>query len=420
MTAGRADTLIVDAQIATMAGSSGGYGVINRGAIAMAGGRISWVGPAADCPIEARTRWSAGGAWITPGLVDCHTHLIFGGSRVNEFERRLAGASYEELARAGGGILATVTATRDANEDELVSSGLRRLRWLTRSGVTTVEIKSGYGLDTDTELRMLRAARALEGRAPVRVATTLLAAHTLPPETDPSDDPARAAYVDQVCQDTIPAAAAGLADAVDAFCEGIGFTPSEVERVFVAAAEAGLPVKLHADQLSDLGGAGLAASFGALSADHLEHTSTAGVAALAEAGTIAVLLPGATYALGEEKRPPLAELRRAGVPMALATDLNPGSAPVGSLPLVASMGATLLGLQPDEALAGITRNAARALGLGEEIGTIEVGKRADLAVWDIDQPAELSYWVGADLCRAVWFDGALVHDQPVAGDDRGR
>ena len=290
MTTGRADTLIVDAQIATMAESAGGYGVINRGAIAMADGRISWVGPAADCPIEAPTRWSAGGAWITPGLVDCHTHLIFGGSRVDEFERRLAGAGYEEL--------------------------------------------------------------------------------------------------------------------------------SEVERVFAAAAEAGLPVKLHADQLSDLGGAGLAASFGALSADHLEHTSSAGVAALAEAGTIAVLLPGATYALGEEKRPPLAELRRAGVPMALATDLNPGSAPVGSLPLVASMGATLLGLQPDEALAGITRNAARALGLGEEIGTIEVGKRADLAVWDIGRPAELSYWVGADLCRAVWFDGALVHDQPVAGEGR--
>ncbi len=398
------DTLIVDAHLATMVPGGPPYGAITDAAVGITGDRIEWVGARSDAP-AAGTTWSATGRWITPGLVDCHTHLVFAGSRVDEFERRLAGASYEEVAAAGGGIASTVAATRAVTEDELVDTAIPRLRWLTEGGVTTVEVKSGYGLETETELRMLRAARRLSDHLPVDVVCTFLGAHALPPgESD------RNAYIDRVCGEMIPAVV-GLADAVDGFCETVGFTRDEVARVFTAAREAGLPVKLHADQLSDSGGAELAASFWALSADHLEHVAPDGIARLAEAGTTAVLLPGAFQALGETDVPPVDALRDAGVPIAVATDLNPGSSPVGSLQLMCAMAATSFGLDAEEALASVTRVAARALGRESQIGTVEVGKRADLAVWEIDAPAEVAYWMGADLCSAVWFGGRLVYER---------
>ena len=352
----------------------------------------------------ARTLDAAGG-WITPGLIDCHTHLVYAGNRASEFEARLSGESYAGIARAGGGINATVGAVRQATTEALVAQSRPRLAALTAEGVTTVEIKSGYGLDTANERKLLVAARTLAGQCGVDVRTTLLAAHTVPAEFADR----RAAYVDLVCRETIPALAKdGLADAVDAFCESIGFTPDETRRVFAAARAAGLAVKLHADQLSDSGGAALAAEFGALSADHLEYASEAGIAAMAQAGTVAVLLPGAFYALRETQLPPIAALRAQRVPMAVATDCNPGTSPVSSLLLMLNMACTLFGLTPAEALAGATCHAARALGLADR-GALAAGMRADLVLWNIAEPAELSYRIGGNPCAGIVRDASVVH-----------
>ncbi|HYZ99513.1 MAG TPA: imidazolonepropionase [Acidimicrobiales bacterium] len=401
----RWDLLVTNGSVATMdPGRPGAYGLVANGAVAVGDGRIDWVGPAADLPAGATAAHTidAGGALVTPGLVDCHTHLVFAGDRVAEFEARLAGADYEELARRGGGIAATVRATRAATTDELVAGAVHRARQLLADGVTTVEIKSGYGLDLDTERRMLRAARRVGDELPLRVRTTFLGAHTVPAAHAADPD----GYVDVVCEEMVPAVAAeGLADAVDAFCERIAFSPAQVARVFDAARRHGLPVKLHADQLSDGGSAGLAASFSALSADHLEHTSEAGVRALAAAGTVAVLLPGATYTLGEPARAPVAALRPAGVPLAVSTDANPGTSPLLSLRLAANLACTLLGLTPPEALCGITRTAARALGLQGTAGVLKPGTAADLVVWDAGHPAELVYWIGGRLARTVIVGG---------------
>ncbi|MAM73865.1 imidazolonepropionase [uncultured Tistrella sp.] len=404
-TATRWDRIWVNLHVATMVPGDEPYGAIGDAAVAVKDGRIAWVGPAQDLPglpaMLATEVIDAGGAWMTPGLIDCHTHLVHGGNRAREFELRLNGASYEEIAKAGGGILSTVTATRAADQDRLVADALPRLDALLAEGVTTVEVKSGYGLETDTELRMLRAARALGRLRPVEIRTTLLGAHALPPEF--ADD--AEAYVDLVVREMIPAAAeAGLADAVDAFCERIAFSTAQTRRVFDAARAAGLPVKLHAEQLSDQKGAVLAAEFGALSADHLEYLGTDGVRAMAAAGTVAVLLPGAFYMLREKQLPPILELRSAGVPIAISTDCNPGTSPVTSLLLMVNMACTLFRLTPEEALAGVTRVAARALGL-EDRGTIAPGLRADLALWRIGTPAELAYMVGFNPCIQVVRDG---------------
>jgi imidazolonepropionase len=402
------DLLVRNARIATMTAGGAPYGSVAGDTVAVRGGRVAWMGRAERLPRElhdVEATLDAEGGWVTPGLVDCHTHLVFGGDRAREHEQRLAGASYEEIARAGGGILSTVRATRAASDDALAASAEPRMRTLARRGVTTVEIKSGYGLDTETELRMLRVARALAERVDVRVQTTLLGAHAIPPEF--AGD--RAGYVRLVCEEMIPAAAsAGLADAVDAFGERIAFTPGECARVFEAARRHELPVRLHADQLSDQGGAALAAAHGARSADHLEHASDEGVRAMAGAGTVAVLLPGAAHFLRDATVPPVASFREHGVPMAVATDLNPGSSPLVDPLQAAGLACLLFGLTPEEALAGMTRNAARALGLETEIGTLVVGKRADLAVWGVDHPAELAYWMGAELCRVVVRSGRPV------------
>lgn len=405
------DTLWIDAHLATMAGDQP-YGAIRNGAIAAQDRRITWVGARTDLPgapqALAREVRSAGGGWVTPGLVDCHTHLVFGGHRAREFELRLEGASYEEIARAGGGIVSTVTATRTASLDDLVCSAKPRLNALKASGVTTVEIKSGYGLDLENELKQLEAAKRLGADGDVRVRRTFLGLHALPPEYAHR----RAAYVDLVADVMIPAVAkASAADAVDAFCETIGFTAAETDRVFSAARAHGLAVKLHAEQLSDLDGAALAARHRALSADHLEWLNDDGIAAMAKAGTVAVLLPGAFYALRETKLPPIEKLRVAGVPMAIATDCNPGTSPIVAPLLVLNMACTLFRLTPEEALAGMTRNGARALGLHDEIGTLEVGKAADLAIWAIEEPAELSYWIGANLLRERVYRGRADQNQ---------
>ena len=388
------DRLWHSARLATMVPGGTPYGAIEDGAIAVHDGHIAWVGATGDLPGPAaglaKDVADLEGRWVTPGLIDCHTHLVYGGDRAEEFELRLKGASYAEIARAGGGIRSTVAATRSADEAALTASALPRLQALLAEGVTTVEIKSGYGLERETELRQLKVARALGEKRPVTVRTTFLGAHALPPEFEDRAD----AYIDSVIAMLPDVAASGLADAVDAFCETIAFTPEQTARVFAAAREQGLPVKLHADQLSDLGGAALASRFGALSADHLEYTSEAGAAAMAEAGTVAVLLPGAFYVLRETQLPPIERFRAAGVPIAIATDCNPGSAPVTSLLLMLSMACTLFRLTPEEALAGVTRHAARALGIGESHGTLAVGMAADLAVWDIERPAELAYRVG--------------------------
>lgn len=376
-----------------------GLGVVEHGAVAAVGGTISYVGPDADAP-DAAAIVDCDGRWITPGLIDCHTHLIHAGNRAKEFEARLNGATYEEIARAGGGILATVTATRAAGEDELVATALPRLDQLMSEGVTTVEIKSGYGLTLHDELKMLRAARHLGDVRTVRVRTTLLAAHAVPPEYRDDAD----GYVDLVCNAIIPAAR-GLADAVDAFCEGIGFTPAQTDRVFAAAVAHGLPVKLHAEQLSNLNGAALAARHGALSADHLEHLDAAGIAAMARSGTVATLLPGAFYFTREHRLPPVQALRDAGVPIAIASDCNPGTSPMASILLTANMAATLFRLTVVECLRGVTVNAARALGLHDRIGSLEPGKAADLAIWDISDPAELVYRIGANPLHSRVFAG---------------
>jgi imidazolonepropionase len=384
------DRLLMDCNVATMDPSRpGAFGAIEDGAIAIQDGRILRVGRRVELAgNRARSVEPLGGAWVTPGLIDCHTHLVFGGNRANEFEQRLEGATYEEIARAGGGIASSVKATRLADLADLVEQATPRLRALMRTGVTTVEIKSGYGLDISTELKMIQAAKALGNRETVRVLPTLLGLHALPRGED------RGAFVDMIVLDLLPQAAAIGVHAVDAYCEGIGFTPIEVRRLFEAAAEHGLGVKLHAEQLSNTGGAALAAGFGALSADHLEHADEAAIAAMAEAGTVAVLLPGAFYALRETRKPPVELLRRHNVPMAVATDCNPGTSPLLSATLAINMACTLFGLTPEEALAGMTVNAARALGLGDEIGTIADGKAADLCVWRVGCTAELAYWIG--------------------------
>ncbi|MEA1015221.1 imidazolonepropionase [Sphingosinicella sp. LY1275] len=366
------------------------FGAIEDGAIAIQDGRILRVGRRVELAgNRARSVEPMGGAWVTPGLVDCHTHLVFGGNRAAEYEHRLGGATYEEIARAGGGILSSVRATREATLEELVEQARPRLQALMRGGATTVEIKSGYGLDTATEIRMLEAARALGASEKVRIAPTLLALHALPPEYKER----RADFVRLAIEEMIPAAA-GRAEAVDAFCEGIGFTPDEVRALFDAARDHGLRVKLHAEQLSNLNGAALAAKYGALSADHLEHADEAGIAAMASAGMVAVLLPGAFYALSETRKPPVDLLRRHKVAIAIATDCNPGTSPVLSPTLMLNMACTLFRLTPEEALAGMTREGARALGKLDEIGTIAAGKAADLCVWRITRPAELCYWIG--------------------------
>ena len=397
----RCDRVWSKARLATFAVDRPGLGVVEDGVVATAGGRIAYAGPAADAPaFEARETIDCEGRWITPGLIDPHTHLVFGGDRAHEFELRLAGASYEEIARAGGGIVSTMKATRAATEGELVAAALPRLDALIAEGLTTIEIKSGYGLSLDDELKSLRAARALADARRVSVTTTFLGAHALPPEYAGAPDD----YIDHVCYQMIPAVAAeGLADAVDAFCEGIGFTPAQTRRVFQAAREHGLPVKLHAEQLSNQNGAALAAEFGALSADHLEHLDAAGIAAMARAGTTAVLLPGAFYFVRETKPPPIETLRAAGAPMALATDCNPGTSPLTSLLLTMNMAATLFRMTVDECLAGVTREAARALDLLNDRGTLEAGKACDLAIWDIERPAELVYRMGLNPLHArVW------------------
>jgi len=390
------DSVWLHARLATMAGP-----VIRDGALAVTAGRISWVGERSAWKDKARVEHDARGAWILPGFVDCHTHLVYAGSRAHEFELRLKGASYEEIARAGGGILSTVRATRAASQDDLLSLAQRRLRAWLAEGAAVVEVKSGYGLDRDTELKMLRAARRLDG---LTVKTTFLGAHALPEEYKGRAD----AYIDFVCDEVLPAAAAEkLVDAVDAFCERIAFSRHQSARVFDAAKRLGLPVKLHADQLSDLGGAALAAKHGALSADHLEYTAEAGIEALARAGSVAVLLPGAFYFLRETRLPPISALRTHRVPIALATDHNPGSSPLSSPLLAMNMACTLFRLTPEEALAGFTVHAARALGMQSSHGTLEVGKAADLALWEIESPAELAYALGANPCVGRVRAGAV-------------
>lgn len=393
-----------NARLVTMDPSLAGLGVIEHGAVAVAGERIVWVGPQADVPADLADRLvsvtNCEGRLMTPGLIDCHTHLVWAGNRAREFELRLEGATYEQIANEGGGIVSTVRAVREASADHLLRETLPRLDALLAEGVTTVEVKSGYGLSLDAERRSLEVARLLGEVRPVSVVTTFLGAHALPPEANGDKD----AYVNLVVNEMLPALAeAGLVDAVDAFCEGIAFSPDQVRLVFEAARNRNLPVKLHADQLSDLGGAALAAEFGALSADHLEYTSESGASAMANAGTVAVVLPGAYYVLRETQRPPVEAFRRYGVPMAVSTDANPGTSPLTSILLAMNMAATLFRLTVEECLLGVTRHAAQALGMADEVGAITAGRRADLAVWNVEQPAELVYRIGFNpLHQRVW------------------
>ena len=402
------DQIWVGANIATMAAGAGPYGSIENAALAVKGERIAWIGSAAEASRAAAAQGvpihDATGLWITPGLIDCHTHLVYGGNRVEEFEKRLCGVSYEDIARAGGGIQSTVLATRAAGHAELQASALTRAERLMAEGVTTLEVKSGYGLELATERRLLEVARDLETQLPVSVRKTFLGLHSLPREY--ADD--RQGFVDQVCGPWLEAlAAAGLVDAVDAFCENIAFSLAETERLLQAAKRLGLRAHVHAGQLSDMGAAELAAKWGALSADHLEYLSAAGARALAAAGTVAVLLPAAYFTLRQTTPPPIALLREAGVALAVATDSNPGTSPCTSILLAMNMACTLFGLTPEEALSGATRQAARALGAAHDIGTLEVGKRADLALWRIERPAELSYGIGANPCVGVVHRGKL-------------
>ncbi len=396
------DRLWRNARLATMAAGREGLGIVEGGAVAARDGRIVFAGPEADLPsgFGEMEEVDCGGRWVTPGLIDCHTHLVWAGSRAREFELRLEGATYEEVARGGGGIVASVTRLREASEIDLLRQTLPRLDALIADGVTTVEVKSGYGLDLEHERRSLRVARRLGEARPVTIAATFLGAHALPPEAGGDKD----AYIDRVAGEMLPAIAReGLADAVDGFCEGVAFSPEQIARVFDAAKAHRLPVKLHADQLSDLGGAELAASYGALSADHLEHASETGVREMSEAGTVAVMLPGAFYFIRETRVPPIELFRRHGVPMAVATDANPGTSPLMSILLAMNMAATLFRMTVEECLLGTTRVAAEALGIDDEIGTLEEGKRADLAIWNIDVPAELVCHMGyIPLWQRVW------------------
>ena len=393
-----ADFVLTNAAVATMSPGAP-YGLIPDAAIAVRGGRIAAVGPAAEVAAADLPVRDLGGRLVTPALVDCHTHVVFGGNRAREFEMRLEGASYEEVARAGGGIVSTVRATRAADEAALLAAALPRVDAMLTEGLATIEVKSGYGLDHDTELRMLRVAREIGRVRPVRVVTSFLGAHAVPAGAEAD------AYIDEVCIPTLRAAhSEGLVDAVDGFCEGIAFSPAQIARVFDVARELGVPVKLHAEQLSNLGGAKLAAGYGALSADHLEYLDEAGVAAMAAAGTVAVILPGAFYTLRETQAPPIALFREHGVAMAVASDCNPGSAPMTSLLLAMNMACTLFRMTPEEALAGATRVAAQALGL-TDCGVIAPGMRADLAVWDVEHPSELAYRIGFNPLHARIFGG---------------
>lgn len=397
--------LIRQAQIATMVPGGAAYGLVPDGALAVRDGRIAWIGPDAAIPTQFANLpvEDAKGALLTPGLIDCHTHIIFGGDRAREFAMRLEGASYQQIAAAGGGIVSTVRATRALDVDGLVAAALPRVDALLAEGVTALEIKSGYGLTIEAECTMLRAARRLAEVRPVTIRTSYLAAHALPAEYAGRPD----AYIDEVCVPGLDAAhREGLVDAVDGFCESIAFDTAQMARLFDRAKALGIPVKLHAEQLSDMGGAKLAASYGALSADHLEYIDPAGVAAMAGAGSVAVILPGAFYALRETRLPPIAEFRAAGVPMALSTDCNPGTSPMTSLLLAMNMGCTLFRLTAEEALAGTTRNAAKALGMSAEAGTLEPGKRADLALWSVSDPAELSYRIGFNPLLKRFFGGS--------------
>lgn len=397
--------LLTNLGLASMVAGTGAYGLVEDAAIAVDDGRIAWCGSHDSVPPQYAgwQRQGLAGRLVTPALIDCHTHIVFGGNRAREFEMRLEGATYEEVARAGGGIVSTVSATRSATEQELLNSALPRVDALLSEGVSVIEVKSGYGLDIETELTMLRVARAIEQHRPVRVKTSFLGAHAVPAEYKGRAD----AYIDDVCIPALEKAhAEGLVDAVDGFCEGIAFMSAQIERVFEKADELGLPVKLHAEQLSNLGGAKLAASHGALSADHLEYLDETGVTAMADAGTVAVILPGAFYTLRETQMPPIDLFRKHKVAMAVATDCNPGSSPLTSLLLTMNMACTLFRMTPEEALAGATRNAARALGL-DDAGTVEAGKLADLAVWDVEHPAELAYRIGFNPLHSRIFAGVV-------------
>ena len=394
------DSLWRGAHIATM--KDGLYSVIENAAIGVVGGRIVWIGEAQELPnYDTQNEHDLGGGWITPGLIDCHTHLVFGGNRAGEFEQRLNGVSYQEIAKQGGGIASSVKATRDASEVELIASASRRLKSLIADGVTTVEIKSGYGLSLDSELKMLSVATELGKQFPVTVKRTCLAAHAMPPEYDDKD-----AYIDYLCDTVLPKVAElGVADAVDAFCEGIAFSTEQVARYFKTAESLGLPVKIHAEQLSSLGGTSMASSFKALSADHIEFIEESDVKAMAESDTVAVLLPGAFFTLKETQRPPIALLRQYGVPMAIATDANPGTSPALSLRLMMNMACTLFALTPEESLAGATIHAAKALGIADTHGSLEIGKVADFVCWDVESPGELSYWLGGNLVKNRIYEG---------------
>ncbi len=401
------DALWRNVHLATMTDGSASYGDILNGALAIKNGQIAWLGAEQDVPADAHAAEThdGQGAWLTPGLIDCHSHIVYAGNRSNEFEARLNGVAYEAIARAGGGILSTVNATRAADFDDLLAQSLPRVKRLLAEGVTTLEIKSGYGLDLDTEAKMLRVARHIGEILPVTVHTTFLGAHAVPPEYKGRADD----YITYICEVMLPALQAeGLVDAVDAFCEHIGFSPEQTERVFHAAAELNLPVKLHAEQLSDQHGAALVARFNGLSADHLEYLSADGIAAMAAHGTVAVLLPGAYYFLRETKLPPLQALREAGVPMAVSTDCNPGTSPMTSLLLAMNMACTMFKMTPQEALAGTTVHAAQALGQQGRVGQLAVGQAADLALWQITRPADLAYAMGQNMCVGVIKGGRLI------------
>lgn len=397
------DSLIINANIATMAEGSHAYGMIENGAIGILDGRIEWLGTTKGIQNSyealAKELIDARGCLLTPGLIDCHTHLVFAGNRADEFEQRLNGVAYEEIARNGGGILSTVRATREASFDELYQQSLPRFQSLISEGVTTVEIKSGYGLDFENELKMLQVAKKLGKKHGIQVKTTLLAAHAVPPEYKDNADK----YVDVICSEIIPKISElKIADSVDAFCEGIGFSYEQTKRVFDAAVRWGLPVKLHADQLSDLNGAALVAEYAGLSADHVEYTSLKSVKAMAKAGTVAVLLPYAFYILKETKRPPIEAFRKHNVPIAISTDCNPGTAPSSSLLTTMNQACIQFSLTPEEVLTGVTRNAALALGIEDKVGSIEFGKKADLVLWDCKEPADLCYWQGMNRVKRIF------------------
>jgi len=400
------DSVWLDVNLATM--NENDYGIIENAAIAIKDGQIAWLGKRDDLPAFdalATPIYQGKGGWITPGLIDCHTHIVYGGNRAKEFEMRLEGATYQEIAAAGGGIVSTVKATREADIETLYVAAKDRLNALMKEGVTTVEIKSGYGLNTETEMKMLRIARLLGEHHPVDVKTTFLGAHALPPEFKDNSD----GYIDLVCGEMIEAVVEeGLADSVDAFCESVGFDLAQTKRVFQAAKKHGLPVKLHAEQMSNLGGSEMAADFDALSVDHIEYLDETGIKAIKKSGTVAVVLPGAFYFLRETKQPPIDLLRKHQVPMAIATDANPGSSPLCSLQLMLNMACTLFRMTPYEALAGVTINGAKALGIQDNVGTLTIGKQADLVLWNIEHPAQLSYQFGVNPCEQVIKNGVVV------------